>query len=117
MERWSGWRIGWGGAAIPRICGPMLNSVIMLAEAYTPEHDPLAILEQRDRAAISVYAQNRDYHDLVKKRLKRLGRWLIEQRDETEIKVFVDTAPVMEKTVGCGGWFRLAGQAYEFGFA
>jgi epoxyqueuosine reductase len=50
----------------------------MLAELYTPRHDPLAVLEQRDRGAISVYAQNRDYHDVVKKRLKRLGRWLLE---------------------------------------
>ena len=53
-------------------------------------------MDQRDRGAISVYAQNRDYHDIVKKRLKRVGRWLIEQAGG-EIKVFVDTAPVMEK--------------------
>jgi epoxyqueuosine reductase len=69
----------------------------MLAEPYTPEHDPLAVLEQKDRAAISVYAQGRDYHDVVKKRLKRVGRWLIEQEPDAQIKVFVDTAPVMEK--------------------
>jgi epoxyqueuosine reductase len=48
--------------------------------SYTPDHDPLAVLERRDRGAISVYAQGRDYHDLVKKRLKRLGRWLIAGR-------------------------------------
>ena len=54
-----------------------------------------------DRAAISVYAQNKDYHDLVKKRLKRLARWLIaETGDETQVKVFVDTAPVPEKPLG-----------------
>ena len=102
---WMGDRMSWRGN--PADLWPEAKSVIMLAEAYTPEHDPLAILEQRDRAAISVYAQNRDYHDLVKKRLKRLGRWLIEQRDETEIKVFVDTAPVMEKPLGAAaglGW-------------
>jgi epoxyqueuosine reductase len=69
----------------------------MLAEIYTPKADPLAALERRDRATISVYAQNRDYHDLVKKRLKRVGRWLLEQAPGHEIKVFVDTAPVMEK--------------------
>ncbi|MFN6004735.1 MAG: tRNA epoxyqueuosine(34) reductase QueG [Paracoccaceae bacterium] len=72
------------------------RSVIMLAEAYTPEIDPMAGLAERDRGVISVYAQGKDYHDLVKRRLKRLGRWLIDQAGG-EIKVFVDTAPVMEK--------------------
>ncbi len=61
-----------------------------------PRADPLEALARRDRGAISVYAQARDYHDVVKKRLKRLGRWLIEAAGG-EIKVFVDTAPVMEK--------------------
>ena len=56
----------------------------------------MAGLAQRDRGVISVYAQGKDYHDLVKRRLKRLGRWLVE-RSGCEIKVFVDTAPVMEK--------------------
>ena len=70
--------------------------MIMLAEVYTPEEDPLAVLARRDRGAISVYARGRDYHDLVKKRLKRLGRWLVAETG-AEIKVFVDTAPVMEK--------------------
>jgi epoxyqueuosine reductase len=54
------------------------------------------VLAQRDRAAISVYAQNRDYHDVVKSRLKALGRWMA-QRFGCELKVFVDTAPVAEK--------------------
>ncbi|NHX28169.1 tRNA epoxyqueuosine(34) reductase QueG, partial [Escherichia coli] len=65
------------------------------------------VIGQRDRGAISVYAQNRDYHDLVKKRLKRLGRWLLEQAPGEEIKVFVDTAPVMEKPLAAAaglGW-------------
>jgi epoxyqueuosine reductase len=75
---------------------PEARSVIMLAETYTPDHNPLAVLDARDRAAISVYAQGRDYHDIVKKRLKALGRWLIGEAGG-EIKVFVDTAPVMEK--------------------
>jgi len=81
----------------PAALWPEVRSVIMLAEAYTPHHDPLEVLEQRDRAAISVYAHGRDYHDLVKKRLKRVGRWLLEQCPDEQIKVFVDTAPVMEK--------------------
>jgi epoxyqueuosine reductase len=72
----------------------------MLAEPYTPEVDPLEALERRDCATISVYAQNRDYHDLVKKRLKRVGRWLLDQAPGEAIKVFVDTAPVMEKPLG-----------------
>ena len=92
---WMAERMAW--RADPTALWPQARSVIMLAEPYTPEHDPLAVLAERDRAAISVYAQNRDYHDVVKKRLKRVGRWLIEQVPEAEIKVFVDTAPVMEK--------------------
>lgn len=72
------------------------RSVIMLAETYEPGHDPLAVLKDSDRGVISVYAQGKDYHDPVKKRLKRLGRWLLDQAGG-EIKVFVDTAPVMEK--------------------
>ncbi len=92
---WMAERMHWRGS--PATLWPAARSVIMLAEPYTPEHDPLAVLEQPDRAAISVYAQGRDYHDVVKKRLKRVGRWLIEQVPGAEIKVFVDTAPVMEK--------------------
>lgn len=92
---WMAERMGWRGD--PAALWPEARSVIMLAEAYTPEHDPLAILEQPDRAAVSVYAHGRDYHDLVKKRLKRVGRWLIDQVPGAQIKVFVDTAPVMEK--------------------
>lgn len=92
---WMAERTHWRGD--PAALWPEARSVIMLAELYTPDHDPLAVLEQPDRAAISVYAQGKDYHDLVKKRLKRLGRWLLEQEQGHEIKVFVDTAPVMEK--------------------
>ncbi|GHD98410.1 4Fe-4S ferredoxin [Defluviimonas sp. 20V17] len=91
---WMAERMGWRGD--PAALWPEARSVVMLAESYTPEGDPLAVLEARDRGAVSVYAQGRDYHDLVKKRLKRLGRWLIEAGGG-EIKVFVDTAPVMEK--------------------
>ena len=92
---WMAERMGWRGD--PTALWPAARSVIMLAEVYTPDHDPLAVLEARDRAAISVYAQGRDYHDVVKKRLKVVGRWLIDQVPGAEIKVFVDTAPVMEK--------------------
>jgi epoxyqueuosine reductase len=92
---WMAERMAW--RADPTALWPAARSVIMLAEPYTPAHDPLAVLETRDCAAISVYAQNRDYHDVVKKRLKRVGRWLIEAVPGAEIKVFVDTAPVMEK--------------------
>ena len=91
---WMEARAGWRGS--PEALWPEARSVIMLAEVYTPEADPLALLERRDRGAISVYARGADYHDLVKRRLKRLGRWLVAETG-AEIKVFVDTAPVMEK--------------------
>ncbi len=71
--------------------------MIMLAEAYTPEERSAGGAGARGPGAISVYAQGKDYHDLVKRRLKRLGRWLIGGMAGGEIKVFVDTAPVMEK--------------------
>lgn len=92
---WMADRMAWRGD--PSALWPEARTVIMLAEPYTPDHDPLAVLDQSDRAAISVYAHGRDYHDVVKKRLKRVGRWLIEQEPDAQIKVFVDTAPVMEK--------------------
>ena len=91
---WMADREAWRGSAAA--LWPQARSVIMLAETYTPDTNPLEMLDHPDRAAISVYAQGRDYHDMVKKRLKRLGRWLIEA-EPCEIKVFVDTAPVMEK--------------------
>lgn len=96
---WMAERMGWRGN--PAALWPEARSVIMLAESYAPQGDPLVVLERPDRGAVSVYAQGRDYHDLVKKRLKRLGRWLIDEAARSslpcEIKVFVDTAPVMEK--------------------
>ncbi len=91
---WMAERVEWRGSAA--VLWPEARSVVMLAEVYTPEADPLAVLGARDRGAVSVYAQGKDYHDLVKRRLKRLGRWLIDHAGG-EIKVFVDTAPVMEK--------------------
>ena len=93
--------------ASPQGLWPEAKSVIALGISYAPEHDPLALADVPDRARISVYAQGRDYHDTVKKALKRLARWLIEQAPESQVKVFVDTAPVMEKPLGAAaglGW-------------
>ncbi|UPJ42419.1 tRNA epoxyqueuosine(34) reductase QueG [Bradyrhizobium sp. 40] len=85
----------------PRGLWQDVRSVIMLGVNYGPDQDPLAILQQRTRAAISVYAQGDDYHDLIKKRLKELARWLVAtatcEAKPCEVKVFVDTAAVMEK--------------------
>ena len=80
----------------PRVLWSGVRSVIMLGVNYGPDENPLAILEQRSRGAISVYAQGDDYHDLIKKRLKALARWLV-AASGAEVKVFVDTAAVMEK--------------------
>lgn len=103
---WMEERMAWRGD--PTALWPEAKSVIMLAEVYTPDDDPMEAVNRPESGAISVYARNRDYHDMVKKRLKRLGRWLIEQAGEgTEIKVFVDTAPVMEKPLAAKaglGW-------------
>jgi epoxyqueuosine reductase len=80
----------------PRVLWPGVRSVIMLGVNYGPDQNPLAILQQRTRGAISVYAQGDDYHDIIKKRLKALVRWLV-AASGGEVKVFVDTAAVMEK--------------------
>ena len=85
--------------ANPRALWPDAQTIIMLGESYAPEHDPTDILKHPEKGAISVYAQNKDYHDLVKKRLKRLARWLI-AHSGGEVKVFVDTGPVSEKPLG-----------------
>lgn len=81
------------------------RSVIALGMSYAPATDPLALAATPDRARISVYAQGRDYHDTVKKALKALARWLVAEAakrglGEAGVKVFVDTAPVMEKPLG-----------------
>lgn len=94
---WMEERVHWRGA--PQVLWPDAKSVIMLGESYTPDHDPLDVLNMPERAGISVYAQNRDYHDALKKKLKRLARWLIAEAGG-EVKVFVDTAPVPEKPLG-----------------
>lgn len=91
---WLEERRSWRGD--PSQLWPEAKSVIMLAENYAPDEDPMTVVAQGDRGAISVYARGKDYHDLVKKRLKRLARWLLSQGGG-EVKVFVDTAPVPEK--------------------
>ncbi len=83
--------------ASPRALWPDVRSVVMLGTNYAPDGDALATLAQKDRGNISVYARHRDYHDLIKGRLKQLGGWLAALAPSTELKVFVDTAPVMEK--------------------
>lgn len=86
----------------PQALWPEARSVIMLGLSYAPAVDPMALADVRDRGRISVYAQGQDYHDVVKKALKALARWMVDQAPN-DLKVFVDTAPVMEKP--------LAGQA------
>jgi epoxyqueuosine reductase len=83
--------------AAPRALWPDVESIILVGMNYAPEGDPLALLGARDRANISVYARHRDYHDLIKGRLKQLASWLASQAAGVDLKVFVDTAPVMEK--------------------
>lgn len=80
----------------PRSLWPKAESLIVVGISYTPKDDPLAITAQRSKGAISVHARNRDYHDLIKGKLKHLGQFLV-SRYACEVKVFVDTAPVMEK--------------------
>ncbi len=75
---------------------PEVRSVISLGMSYAPDGDPLSLAGRPDRGRISVYAQGADYHDVVKKALKRVARWLAEEAG-AGVKVFVDTAPVMEK--------------------
>jgi epoxyqueuosine reductase len=75
---------------------PEVRSVISLGMSYAPHGDPLALAGRPDLGRISVYAQGADYHDVVKKALKALARWLVAQAG-CELKLFVDTAPVMEK--------------------
>jgi epoxyqueuosine reductase len=92
--------------ASPQGLWPDAKSVIALAMSYAPSHDPLALADVRDRGRISVYAQGGDYHKTVKKALKAMGRWLVDEAG-CQLKVFVDTAPVMEKPLSAAagiGW-------------
>jgi len=90
----------------PSALWPDVRSVIMLGMNYGPDQDPLAVLKERSLAAISVYAKGEDYHELIKARLKEIARWLV-QNAGGEVKVFVDTAAVMEKPLAASaglGW-------------
>jgi epoxyqueuosine reductase len=90
----------------PLTLWPDVRSVIMLGMNYGPDENPLEVLQKRDRAAISVYAKGDDYHDLIKARLKDVARWLIAHAGG-DVKVFVDTAAVMEKPLAAKaglGW-------------
>jgi epoxyqueuosine reductase len=92
--------------ASPNGLWPEARSVIALAMSYAPSTDPLALADARDRGRISVYAQGSDYHKVVKKALKAMGRWLADGAG-CQLKVFVDTAPVMEKPLSAAagiGW-------------
>lgn len=90
----------------PQVFWPDARSVIMLGMNYGPDRDPLDILKERTLGAISVYAQGDDYHDLIKSRLKAVARWLVANAGG-DVKVFVDTAAVMEKPLAASaglGW-------------
>ena len=101
---WLARRAEWRGR--PRGLWPAARSAIVLGMNYAPGRDPLAVLAERARGAVSCYAQGKDYHEVVKKRLKALARWLVETHGG-EVKVFVDTAPVLEKPLAAEaglGW-------------
>lgn len=92
--------------ADPATLWPGVRSIVMLGMNYGPEADPLDLLARRDRGAIAAYAQRRDYHEVVKGKLKELGGYLSAKGD-VRVKVFVDTAPVMEKPLAAAaglGW-------------
>ena len=90
MEEKAHWR------ADPKALWPEVKSIIVLGHNYGPETNPLEKLTRKDIGNISCYALNEDYHDVIKKKLKALARWVAEEFS-CEVKVFVDTAPVMEK--------------------
>ena len=92
--------------ADPHVLWPDVRTIVMLGVNYGPDRDPTAMLEKRERGTISVYALGTDYHDVIKKRLKALARWLNAQAGG-DAKVFVDTAAVMEKPLAAAaglGW-------------
>lgn len=102
--RWMEERMAW--RADPAALWPEARSVIMLGHNYGPSYDPMGKLLMKDRGVISAYALNLDYHDIIKKKLKTLARWLT-QAHGGDVKVFVDTAPVMEKPLAAQagiGW-------------
>ncbi len=82
--------------ASPRALWPDARSVIMLGQSYAPGNDPLDALAEKDRAAVSVYARGRDYHDVLKAKIRQLAGF-IQKNAGGDVKIFVDTAPLMEK--------------------
>ena len=108
-----GWQgdMGWLAAKAklrehPSSLWPNVRSVIVVGANYGHPGDPLALLDEPDFGAVSVYAQGRDYHDVLKSRLKRVARWIVEEH-AADVKIFVDTAPVMEKPLAAAaglGW-------------
>ena len=110
----NGWQgdMAWMAAKAERRQAPLalwedVKGIVVVAQNDGPDSDALANLKRKDVGNISVYARGRDYHDLVKKRLKRVGGW-VHQRFGTPVKVFVDTAPVMEKPLA-----QLAGLGWQ----
>jgi epoxyqueuosine reductase len=93
--------------ADPAALWPETRSIIMLGMNYGPSQDPMTLLEERLSGVVSVYARGKDYHDIIKGALKRLGGWLHHETGEA-VKVFVDTAPVMEKPLA-----RAAGLGWQ----
>ncbi|MBW0143719.1 tRNA epoxyqueuosine(34) reductase QueG [Sphingomicrobium clamense] len=92
--------------ARPKSLWPETKSVIALGMSYAPAQDPMRLADRPTKGRISVYAQGADYHKVVKKKLKAMARWLVEETG-CELKVFVDTAPVMEKPLSAAagvGW-------------
>ncbi len=96
-----------GRRASPAALWPDVRSVIMLGTSYAPQLDPLRHANHPDNGVVSVYALGSDYHDTIKKRLKALARWLVTAAPGHPLKVFVDTAPVLEKPLAAAaglGW-------------
>ena len=116
----AGWQgdMGWLGERTEARADPQhlwrdARTVVSLAVNYAPAADPLAVLDQREHAAISVYAQGRDYHEVMKSKLKALGRFIWDTYRHT-LKVFVDTAPLMEKPIAeAAGQGWLAVQPFD----
>lgn len=95
-----------GRRGVPSALMPKVKTIIVVGMNYAPEQDPLVAIKHKTNGVVSVYATRKDYHDVIKKRQKQLGRWIGETFD-TDLKVFVDTAPVMEKPLAARagiGW-------------
>ncbi|HVY86400.1 MAG TPA: tRNA epoxyqueuosine(34) reductase QueG [Caulobacterales bacterium] len=82
--------------AHPQALWPQAKSAVVVGQSYAPDDDPLTLLNERSHGLVSAYAARRDYHDVVKGKLKQLAQWLARETGQ-EVKVFVDTAPLMEK--------------------